>query len=107
MVSRPPPLLRQSAEVTVPCLVAIDEVGEVGRAGKRRPFGVVAVTASSDEVVEPVIAAMAPRDEVVDLSSGADALAAVEAPAKLQVEESLGNALQGDAVATEEEVLEL
>jgi hypothetical protein len=68
---------------------------------------VVAAAARGDEVVKAVIAAGAPRDEMVDLSLAADTSATVEAHPGLEIEEISGYARQRGAVAPEEELFEL
>jgi hypothetical protein len=70
----------------VPGLVASDDLGEVFWAGQGRAFTVVASVAGGHEVVEAVVAAVAPWDEVVDLSAAADGGVALEAAAALEVE---------------------
>jgi hypothetical protein len=75
-VSRPTSLLGDGSEVVVPRAVAFREVGDVIGPGKSSSFGVVAAPAGRDEVVEAVVAAVAPGNEVVNLSFGRDSGAA-------------------------------
>jgi hypothetical protein len=57
--------------------------------------------ARGNQVVEAVVAAIAPRHEVVDLALASDVGVAVEAPPALKVEQSFGDPLKRHPVAAE------
>jgi hypothetical protein len=61
----------------------------------------------SDKVVDAVIAALAPRDKMIDLSLHADRSVAIEALGPLNVEKSFCHTLESDSIAAKEEVFEL
>ena len=81
-----------------------DRTGAVPR--ERRPLGVVAPWAGGDEVVQAVVAAVAPRHEVIDLHPR-QAGTAVEAVAELQILEAARHPGERDTVGSEAGFLEL
>ncbi len=93
-------------QVGIPSVVAPQEVGQMLRSSERRALVVVARAASGNKVVQPVVTAVAPRNEMVDFSLAANPSIAVEAVAVLEVEEALSHALQHYAVAAKEKVFE-
>lgn len=107
VVPGPAALTGESGEVGVPLLVAFDKAGEVAWACEGGSFAVVASPAGGHEVVEAVVSAVAPWDEVLDFAMADKRAVAVKAGAVLEVEQSFGDALECDSIAAEEEVFEL
>ena len=91
MSARTASFVSKRAQRFVPIAVSLKEVGQVPGARERGPFLVVAETTCHDDVVEAVVSAVAPWDEVIDLASSPDRPSTVEASPGLELKQSSGD----------------
>ena len=84
-VARPGVLVCDAGKGFSVILLAGEHSADMDWAGERGSFAVVALLAGRNKIVEAVVATVAPRDEVIDLSVAIDERPAIEAFPELQI----------------------